>query len=52
MQNIFNRMPDVFNDSRHVIKSHIPVVNAPEKVEIPIHKLIPEELVGNSCILS
>ncbi|KAL8103982.1 hypothetical protein AgCh_028268 [Apium graveolens] len=33
---------------RHVIKSHIRAVNLPEKVEIPIHKAILEELVGYS----
>ena len=38
-----------FNDSRHIIKSHIHVVvNAPTRVEIPIRKSIPEELIGDS----
>ncbi|XP_074355978.1 uncharacterized protein LOC141695644 [Apium graveolens] len=28
MQNIVNQMPDAFSDSRHIIRSHIPTVNA------------------------
>ncbi|XP_074351690.1 uncharacterized protein LOC141690827 [Apium graveolens] len=48
IQNIANQMSDIFNDSRHVIKSHILVVNTPARVEVPIHKIIPEELIGNT----
>ncbi|XP_074377339.1 uncharacterized protein LOC141718862 [Apium graveolens] len=29
MQNIANKMPDAFNDSRHIIKSHIPASGRP-----------------------
>ncbi|XP_074373665.1 uncharacterized protein LOC141714014 [Apium graveolens] len=38
----------VFSDSRHIVKSHIPAINAPARVEIPIHKSLPEELINNS----
>ena len=36
-------MPNAFNDSRHIIKSHILANNASTRVEIPIHKSIPED---------
>ncbi|KAL8156462.1 hypothetical protein AgCh_001527 [Apium graveolens] len=41
-------MSDAFSDSRHIIRSHIPAVNAPARVEIPTKKSIPEELIGDS----
>ncbi|KAL8155915.1 hypothetical protein AgCh_001101 [Apium graveolens] len=47
MQNIANQMPDAFSDSRHIIRSHIPAINAPTRVEIPTKKSIPEELIGD-----
>lgn len=37
-------MPDAFNDARQMIKSHILAVNAPTRVDVPIHKSISEEL--------
>ncbi|KAL8104132.1 hypothetical protein AgCh_028388 [Apium graveolens] len=48
MQIIANQKQNAFNDSRNVIKSYIPAINAPTRIEIPIHKLFVEELVGNS----
>ncbi|XP_074356411.1 uncharacterized protein LOC141696124 [Apium graveolens] len=48
MQNIANQMSDAFSDSRHIIRSHIPAVNAPARVKIPTKKSIPEELIGDS----
>ncbi|XP_074352634.1 uncharacterized protein LOC141691776 [Apium graveolens] len=48
IQNIANQTPVAFSDSRHIISSHVPVVNAPTRVEIPTKKLIPEELIGDS----
>lgn len=48
MQNIANQMPDAFNDSRNVIKSHIPAVNTPARVDIPIQKSSTNELVTDS----
>ncbi|KAL8157913.1 hypothetical protein AgCh_002571 [Apium graveolens] len=48
MQNIVNKMPDIFSDSRHIVKLHIPAINAPASVEIPIHKSVPEELINKS----
>lgn len=40
-------MPDAFSDSKHIIKLHIPTVNAPARIEIPSHKSIYEELLGD-----
>jgi hypothetical protein len=37
LQNLANNMPDAFTDIRGVSKSHIPAVNTPERVEIPLH---------------
>ncbi|XP_074328309.1 uncharacterized protein LOC141666214 [Apium graveolens] len=48
MQNIANQLPDAFSDSRHIVKSHIPAINALARVEIPIHKSVHEELINNS----
>src|SRR6266498_2929493 len=36
LQNIANNLPDSFTDLKSVSKSHNPVVNVPERVEIPI----------------
>ena len=41
-------MPDAFSDSRHIVKSHIPAISAPTRVEIPIHKSVSKELTSNS----
>ncbi|XP_074376698.1 uncharacterized protein LOC141718216 [Apium graveolens] len=48
MQNIAIQMSDAFSDSRHIIRSHIPAVNAPARVEIPTKKSIPGELISDS----
>ncbi|XP_074346917.1 uncharacterized protein LOC141685728 [Apium graveolens] len=45
MQNIANQMPDAFNDSRNITKSHIPAVNTPARIDIPIQKSNTKELV-------
>ena len=36
MQNLVNELPDAFTDHKKVIRSHIPAVNAPERVQIPL----------------
>ena len=48
MQNIANQMLDSFIDSRNIVKSYTPAVNAPARVEIPIIKSNPKELVSDS----
>ena len=35
LQAIANRLPDAFNDATKVMKSHIPVVNAPARIAVP-----------------
>nr|AAT85780.1 zinc knuckle domain containing protein [Oryza sativa Japonica Group] len=34
LQNIVNKLPDAFTDYKGVTRSHIPTVNAPERVEV------------------
>ena len=36
LQDLADQLPDVFTDSNEVLKSHIPTVNAPTHIEIPI----------------
>ncbi|CAM8910135.1 unnamed protein product [Rhodiola kirilowii] len=38
LQEIANRLPDAFTDTKRVTKSHIPAVNAPVQIEIPREK--------------
>ena len=40
MKKISNRMLDDFNDSKNIIKSYIPTVNALARIEIPDNKSI------------
>ena len=35
MQNIANKIPDAFTDTKRVTKSYIPAANAPARIEIP-----------------
>jgi len=35
LQNIANQLLDVFTNSEKVVKSHIPAVNTPFRIEIP-----------------
>nr|AQY61295.1 Pol [Coffea arabica] len=35
LQKIANQLPDAFNDSKRVTKSHIPAENAPIKIDVP-----------------
>ncbi|KAK1427731.1 hypothetical protein QVD17_16425 [Tagetes erecta] len=35
LQDIANQLPDAFTDTKRVTKSHIPVVNAPARIDIP-----------------
>ena len=36
---VANQMPDAFADTKKVIKSYIPIANAPSKIEIPIQQV-------------
>ena len=40
MQGIANQLPDVFIDSKKIVKSHIPVANNPTQIEVPKGQLI------------
>ena len=40
MQDIANQLPDVFADSKKIVKSHIPATNIPARIEVPEGKLI------------
>ena len=40
MQGITNQLPDVFTDSKKIVKSHIPAANIPARIEVPEGKLI------------
>ena len=35
MQEIANRLPDAFNDTTKVTKSHVPAVNTPARIHVP-----------------
>ena len=34
MQGIANQLPDVFIDNKKIVKSHIPAVNTPARIEV------------------
>jgi hypothetical protein len=34
LQSLANELPDAFTDHKRVTKSHIPAVNAPERVQV------------------
>ena len=36
LQEIANKLPDPFTDTKRVTKSYIPAVNAPARFEVPI----------------
>ena len=36
MQGIANQLPDVFIDNKKIVKSHIPAVNTPARIEVPV----------------
>ena len=36
LQKIANRLPDAFNDAAKVTKSHVPTMNAPARINVPV----------------
>ena len=40
LQGIANQLPDVFTDSKKIVKSHIPAANNPAQIEVPEGQLI------------
>ena len=40
LQNVANQLPDAFTDLKRITKSHIPVVNAPIRIEVPAGQAI------------
>ena len=40
MQDIANQLPDVFTDSKKIVKSHISAANILARIEVPEGKLI------------
>ena len=45
MQNLANQLPDAFIDRKKVTKSHIPVVNAPTRIDVLEEKLANESQI-------
>ena len=43
LQSIANQLPDAFTNLKRVIKSHIPVVNAPVRIDLPEGQSINEK---------
>ena len=40
LQDIADQLPDVFTDSKKIVKSHIPAANNPARIEVPEGQLI------------
>ena len=40
MQGIANQLPDVFIDNKKIVKSHIPAVNTPARIEVLVGKSV------------
>ena len=40
LQSIANQLPDVFTDSKKIVKSHIPTANTPARTEVPVGQSI------------
>lgn len=38
LQEIVNRLPDTFNDATKVTKSHVPTINAPTRINVPVRQ--------------
>ena len=38
LQEIANRLPNAFNDAAKVTKLHVPVMNAPAKINVPVEQ--------------
>ena len=36
LQEIANKLPDAFNDVAKITKLHVPVMNAPSRINVPI----------------
>jgi hypothetical protein len=50
LQRIANELPEAFTNTKGIMKSHIPVVNAPERIEIP-HEVDEMEFQVNSTLI-
>jgi hypothetical protein len=50
LQRIANELPEAFTNTKGIIKSHIPAVNAPERIEIP-HEVDEMEFQVNSTLI-
>ncbi|XWS73451.1 hypothetical protein CRYUN_Cryun02cG0130100 [Craigia yunnanensis] len=50
LQEIANRLPDAFNDTAKVTKSHIPTVNTPTRIYVPEeHKKMDDNVPRQKC---
>jgi len=38
LQRVANELPEAFTNTKEIVKSHIPTVNAPERIEIPLEE--------------
>ena len=36
LQEIAKKLPDAFNDAANVTKSHVPTMNTPAKINVPV----------------
>ena len=45
LQNLVNQFPDAFIDTKKVTKSHIPIVNTPTQIDVPIEQLTSESKI-------
>ena len=43
LQNLANQLPNAFTDAKKVTKSHVPAINAPIKIDVPVGKSIANE---------
>jgi hypothetical protein len=48
LQNIANKLPDIFTTNKKMVKSHILTANAPSRIEIPKRKK--DNIVANESI--
>lgn len=39
LQAIANKMPDAFNETARITKSHIPAANAPARIDVPVEQI-------------
>ena len=46
LQNVANKLPNAFIDTKKVTKSHIPATNAPARIDVPEGQLANESKIS------